>query len=72
MGNTLVAIETPTKNVMDAGEGAQELAEQTCNISLVLDGIRSVAEQLKFLALNAAIEAARVGDAGRSSAVVTD
>ncbi|EHK70783.1 methyl-accepting chemotaxis sensory transducer [Pseudomonas psychrotolerans L19] len=72
LGNTLVAITTLTENVMDAGERAQELAEQTRNISQVLDVIRSVAEQTNLLALNAAIEAARAGDAGRGFAVVAD
>ncbi|MDT3723210.1 methyl-accepting chemotaxis protein [Pseudomonas oryzihabitans] len=72
LGNTLVAIETLTENVMDAGERARELAEQTRNISQVLDVIRSVPEQTNLLALNAAIEAARVGDADRALAVVAD
>jgi methyl-accepting chemotaxis protein len=72
LGNTLVAIEILTENVMDAGERARELAEQTRNISQVLDVIRSVAEQTNLLALNAAIEAARAGDAGRGFAVVAD
>ncbi len=72
LGNTLVAIETLTENVMGAGDRARELAEQTRNISQVLDVIRSVAEQTNLLALNAAIEAARAGDAGRGFAVVAD
>ena len=72
LGNTLVAIETLTENVMGAGDRARELAEQTRNISQVLDVIRSVAEQTNLLALNAAIEAARAGEAGRGFAVVAD
>ncbi|ONN71247.1 methyl-accepting chemotaxis protein [Pseudomonas oryzihabitans] len=72
LGNTLVAIETLTEHVMGAGDRARELAEQTRNISQVLDVIRSVAEQTNLLALNAAIEAARAGDAGRGFAVVAD
>lgn len=72
LSNTLAAIEILTENVMGAGDRARELAEQTRNISQVLDVIRSVAEQTNLLALNAAIEAARAGDAGRGFAVVAD
>ncbi|MDY1048891.1 methyl-accepting chemotaxis protein [Pseudomonas coleopterorum] len=72
LGATLGAIETLTDNVLDARERAQHLADQTLNISQVLDVIRSVAEQTNLLALNAAIEAARAGDAGRGFAVVAD
>ncbi|MEB2872379.1 methyl-accepting chemotaxis protein [Pseudomonas rhizosphaerae] len=72
LGATLGAIETLTENVLDARERAQHLADQTLNISQVLDVIRSVAEQTNLLALNAAIEAARAGDAGRGFAVVAD
>jgi len=69
---TLIAIETLTVDVLDAQSRAHRLAEQTTNITNVLDVIRSVADQTNLLALNAAIEAARAGDAGRGFAVVAD
>jgi len=72
LGDTLGAIELLTENVLGASEQARHLAEQTRDISQVLDVIRSVAEQTNLLALNAAIEAARAGEAGRGFAVVAD
>ncbi|MBV6659702.1 methyl-accepting chemotaxis protein [Pseudomonas yamanorum] len=72
LNDTLSAISALTDNVLDASQQARELAEQTSDISQVLDVIRAVAEQTNLLALNAAIEAARAGEAGRGFAVVAD
>lgn len=72
LDDAIRSIEALTGDVIGASQQAEELAEQTRNISKVLDVIRAVAEQTNLLALNAAIEAARAGEAGRGFAVVAD
>jgi len=72
IGETIRSIHAMVGTVTSASERAENLAEQTRNISKVLDVIRAVAEQTNLLALNAAIEAARAGEAGRGFAVVAD
>lgn len=72
LDDAIRSIEALTGDVIGASQQAEELAEQTRNISKVLDVIRAVADQTNLLALNAAIEAARAGEAGRGFAVVAD
>ncbi|SKA56361.1 methyl-accepting chemotaxis protein [Photobacterium toruni] len=69
---TISQIETAATEIQKAGEIVNLLEKESININMVVDVIRSIADQTNLLALNAAIEAARAGEQGRGFAVVAD
>ncbi|GLR64482.1 methyl-accepting chemotaxis protein [Marinospirillum insulare] len=70
--NSTVQVRRLSQQIETAVTAIRKLAEDSENITTVLDVIRGVAEQTNLLALNAAIEAARAGEHGRGFAVVAD
>ncbi|OEC37273.1 X-X-X-Leu-X-X-Gly heptad repeat-containing protein [Pseudomonas cuatrocienegasensis] len=66
------AIAGLSRDVQQAAERIQRLAEDSQTIASMVSVIHGIAEQTNLLALNAAIEAARAGDMGRGFAVVAD
>ena len=69
---SLVAITRVAGEIEQAGTLVAELERESAQINVVVDVIRSIADQTNLLALNAAIEAARAGEQGRGFAVVAD
>jgi methyl-accepting chemotaxis protein len=69
---SVTAVESLTRGIEDSNRSMETLANESRNITTILETIRGIAEQTNLLALNAAIEAARAGDQGRGFAVVAD
>jgi len=69
---TVERIKAVAEQVDQSGHVISDLAQDSLEVSKILEVITGIAEQTNLLALNAAIEAARAGDQGRGFAVVAD
>lgn len=70
--DSIESIEIVAQEIERSAQVVQQLELDSSSISVVLDVIRTIADQTNLLALNAAIEAARAGEQGRGFAVVAD